>query len=123
MSRALGGPDKVAAAKHTTFFYNFAERISFAENGKLVAESSEFHLMLNRAHRAPFSQLEIRKKSGTFLSGKWESGMALKKLEFMPESGNVDTYDPEFIQLDMVCSASYLRRIIVVDALASCSSG
>ena len=49
--------------------------------------------------------------------------MALKKLEFMPESGNVDTYDPEFIHLDMVCSASHLRRIIVVDAPACCSSG
>ena len=29
---------------------DFAERISFAEHGKLVAESSEFHLTLSRAH-------------------------------------------------------------------------
>ena len=53
-------------AKHTTF-YNCAERISLAEHGKLVAESSEFHLTLSRAHRAHFFKLEIRiKKSGTF---------------------------------------------------------
>ena len=44
-----------------------AERISFAEHGKLVAESSEFHLMLSRAHKAQFFQLEIRKrKAGHF---------------------------------------------------------
>ena len=31
----------------------------------MVAESSEFHLMLNRAHRVHFFQLEIpRKKAG-----------------------------------------------------------
>ena len=47
--------------KHT-FVYNFSERISFAEHGNLVAESSESHLTLNRAHRAHFSLLEIRKK-------------------------------------------------------------
>ena len=41
---------------------DIAERISFAEHGKLVAESSEFHLMLSRAHKAYFFQLEIRKK-------------------------------------------------------------
>ena len=35
-------------AKHTTF-YTFEEGICFAEHGKLVAESSEFHLTLNRA--------------------------------------------------------------------------
>ena len=74
----------------TQHFYNFAERISFAEHWKLVAESSEFHLTLNKAH---FFQLEIRKKKRDILSEKRESGMALKKLEFTPESGNVDTYD------------------------------
>ena len=51
--------------KHTTF-YKFEEGISFAEHGELVAESSEFHLTLKRAHRAHFFQLEIRQKSGTF---------------------------------------------------------
>ena len=30
--------------------HNFAERISFTEHWKLVAESSEFHLTLSRAH-------------------------------------------------------------------------
>ena len=51
-------------AKHTTF-YNFAERISFAEHWKLVAESSEFHLTLSIAYRAHFFQFEIPKKIGT----------------------------------------------------------
>ena len=77
-------------AKHTQV-YIFAERISFAEHWKLVAESSEFHLTLSRAHRVHFFQLEIRnnKKAGHF---KRESGMALKKCEFTTESGNVNTY-------------------------------
>ena len=56
---------KSQQAKHTTF-YNFTERISFAQHGKLVAKSSEFHLTLSRAHRVHFFHLEIRKKSGTF---------------------------------------------------------
>ena len=41
---------------------DIAERISFAEHGKLVAKSSEFHLTLSRAHKAHFFKLEIRKK-------------------------------------------------------------
>ena len=42
---------------------DFAERITFAERWKLVAESSEFQLTLSRAaHRGHFFQLEIRKK-------------------------------------------------------------
>ena len=52
-------------AKHTTF-YKFEEGISFAEHWKLVAESSEFHLTLKRAHRVHFFQLEIRQKTGHF---------------------------------------------------------
>ena len=63
--------------KHTTF-YKFEEGISFAEHWKLVAESSEFHLTLKRAR--------------DISSEKRESGMALKKREFTPESGSVDTY-------------------------------
>ena len=59
----------------------------------MVAESSEFHLTLKRAHRAHFFHLEIRQKSGGILCEKRESGMVLKKLEFTPESGTVDTYD------------------------------
>ena len=59
------------------------------EHWKLVAESSEFHLTLSRPHRAHFFQHEIRKRSGTF---EVKSGMVLKKREFKPESGNVDTY-------------------------------
>ena len=51
-----------------------------------AAESSEFQFMLSRVHKAHFFQLEIRKKSGV-------SGMAVKKREFTPKNGNVDTYD------------------------------
>ena len=47
--------------------------------------------MLSRTHRVHFFQFEIQKKRD-ILSEKRESGMALKKREFMPESGNVDTY-------------------------------
>ena len=45
---------------------NFADRISFAEHGKLVVESSEFHLTLAERIQAHFFQPEIPKKSGTF---------------------------------------------------------
>ena len=59
---------------------DIAEKISFAEHGKLVAESSEFHLTLSRAHKAHFfSQLEIHTQKRNILSEKWESGTALKK--------------------------------------------
>ena len=64
-------------AKHTPL-YRFEEGISFAGHWKLVAESSEFHLMLKRADRVHFYQLEIRQKAG-LLSEKRESGIALKK--------------------------------------------
>ena len=43
-------------AKHT-IFYKFEEGISFAEHWKLVAESPEFHLTLERAHRVHVFQL------------------------------------------------------------------
>ena len=52
-------------AKHTQF-NNFAERISYAEHWKLVAESSEFNFTLSRVHRAHFFQLQIRKQTGHF---------------------------------------------------------
>ena len=70
---------------------DIAEPISFAEHGKLVAESSEFHMTLSRAHKAHFSNSKYAKKRD-ILSEKRESGKALKKHEFTPESGNVDTY-------------------------------
>ena len=72
----------------------------------MVAESYEFHLTLNRAHRAHrvhFYQLEIRKKKRDILSEKRESRMALKKLEFTPESGNVDTCG----KLTLLCRKHY----------------
>ena len=49
-------------SQRNTTFYKFEEGISFAEQWKLVAESSEFHLTLKRAHRVHLFQLEIRKK-------------------------------------------------------------
>ena len=59
----------------------------------MVAQSSEFHLTLIRAHRVHFFQLEIPIKKQDILSEKRESGMVLKKKrEFTPESGSVDTY-------------------------------
>ena len=70
--------------------------VCYNEHRKLVAESSEFQFMLIRAHKAHFSQLEIRKKKKKkkrdILSEQRENGMALKKREFTPESGSVDTY-------------------------------
>ena len=48
---------------------DIAERISFAEHGKLVAESSEFHLTLTRAHKASFSNSKYA-KAGHFKSEK-----------------------------------------------------
>ena len=60
------GPYAVRIKAKQTTFYKFEEGISFAEHWKVVAESSEFHLMLKRAHRVHFFQLEIRQKSGTF---------------------------------------------------------
>ena len=84
--------DFARAAKHTKF-YNCSERISIAEHWKLVAESSEFHLMLSRAHlERIFSDSKFAKKRD-ILSHKRESGMTLKKHEFMPESGADDTYE------------------------------
>ena len=43
--------------------HNFAKRISLVEYGMLVAESSEFHLMLSRAH---FSNSKYAKLAGHF---------------------------------------------------------
>ena len=48
--------------------------------------------MLSRAHRAHFSKSKYANKKRDILSEKRESGMALKKREYTPESGNVDTY-------------------------------
>ena len=61
----IPSPTQFGQAKHITF-YKFQEGFSFSEHRKLVAESSEFHLTLKRAHRVHFFQLEIRQKSGTF---------------------------------------------------------
>ena len=47
----------------------------------MVAESSEFHLTLSRAHRVHLFQQEIPRKKRDILSEKRESGMVLKKRE------------------------------------------
>ena len=70
---------------------DIAERISFAEHGKLVAESSEFHLTLSRAHKAHFFPTRNTQKKRDILSEKRESGIVLTKRKFTPESGTVDT--------------------------------
>ena len=55
-------------AKHTKF-YHFSERISIAEHWKFVAESSEFHLTLSRAHlERIFSNSKYAKKARHFKS-------------------------------------------------------
>ena len=63
---SIPGPTKSQQnrqAKQTTF-YKFEEGISFAEQWKLVSESSEFHLMLKRAHRVHFFNSKYAKKAG-----------------------------------------------------------
>ena len=81
--------------KHTKL-YNLSERISIAEHWLLVAELSEFHLTLSRAHlEGIFSNSKYAKKKRDILSQKRESGMTLKKRKFTPESGTVDTYASE----------------------------
>ena len=62
------------------FFYNFAERISFAEHWKLVAESSEFHLTLSSGIECIFSNSKYPTKKRAILSEKRESGMVLKSV-------------------------------------------
>ena len=47
----------------------------------MVAESSEFHLTLSRAHRVYFFQLEIPRKKR-----KRESGMVLKSVSLCPKA-------------------------------------
>ena len=79
---------------------------------KLVAESSEFHLTPIRAHRAPFSNYKYEKKRD-ILSEKGESGMALKRREFTPESDNVDTYDLHFLQLSPILCMIDIVKITV----------
>ena len=50
-------------------FYNFSVPISITEHRKLVAESSEFHLTLSRAHlERIFSNSKYAKKAGHFKS-------------------------------------------------------
>ena len=71
---------------------DFAELISFAEHGKLVAETSELQLTLSRSHKAHFFSKSKYAKKLDILSKKRESGMTPKKREFTPESGSVDTY-------------------------------
>ena len=71
-------------AKYITF-YEFEDGVSFAEHWKLVAESSEFHLTLKRAHRVHFSNSKFAKKRD-IISEKRESGMALKSVCLRPKA-------------------------------------
>ena len=80
------GPTRNKQAKTHTFF-NFAERISFAEHGKMVAESSEFHLTLTRAHTIAFFPTgNTKKKAGHFM---WKAGKrdgAKKSVSLRPKA-------------------------------------
>ena len=76
-----------------------AKQISFAKHWKLVAESSEFHWKMNRAHFFPARNTQ---KSGT---GKRDG--AKKRREFTPETGNVDT--PE-----VTASVFYMPNLITL---------
>ena len=51
-----------------------------------------------------FFQTRNTKKKRDILSEKRESGMALKKREFTPESGSVDTYVITIVMLIKLCS-------------------
>ena len=50
------------------------------------------HLRNVNSYIVDFFQTQISQKKRDFLSEKRESGMTLKKREFTPESGSVDTY-------------------------------
>ena len=95
--------------KHTTI-YKFEEGISFAEHWKLVAESSEFHLTLKRAHRVHFFQLEIRKKKRDILREKRESGIALKKSVSLRPKAVLLTPMCRYHQAVMYVSLEYLAE-------------
>ena len=51
------------------------------------------HLRKVNSYIVNFFQTRNTQKKRDFLSEKRESGMTLKKREFTPESGSVDTYD------------------------------
>ena len=54
---------------------DISERISFAEHGKLVAESSEFNLTLSRVHKSIFFLTRNTQKSGTFQVKSGKAGL------------------------------------------------
>ena len=54
-SAAKSSASKTRSMESRLYVADFAERISFAEHGKLVIESSEFHLTLNSATERIFS--------------------------------------------------------------------
>ena len=71
--------------KHTAF-YNFSVRISIAEHWKLVAESSELHLTLSRAHLERILSNSKYAKKRDILSKKRESWMTLKNVSIPPKA-------------------------------------
>ena len=62
-----------------------------------------------------FFQLEIRQKKRDILSEKLESGVALKKREFTPESGTVDTYAILAVSIffTIACHCSMLISVLL----------
>ena len=65
---------------------DIAKRISFSEHWKLVAESSEFHFTLSRAHKAHIFTTRNTQKKRDILSEKRVSGMALKSVILRPKA-------------------------------------
>ena len=63
----IPGPKQCGLSRSKT------HNISFAEHWKLVAESSEFHLTLKRAHRVHFFQPRNTPKKWDILSERRES--------------------------------------------------
>ena len=76
--------------QNTLHFTSFKSDLALPSTGSwLPSRLSSTFKTLKRAHRVHFFQLELRKKKRDILSEKRESGMALKKREFTPESGTV----------------------------------
>ena len=74
--------------QNTHKFTFFAERISFAEHWKPIAESSEFHLTLRRAHRAPFfpTRNMYTQKAGHFKRKAGKRDGAKKSVSLRPKA-------------------------------------
>ena len=76
-------PTRPGLSKNRQSTHNFAERISFAEHWKLVAESSEFHFLSEQSACFPTRNTQNKRD---ILREKRESGMALKSVSLRPKA-------------------------------------